>query len=129
MSNEEKKEWINTTREQVEDTTGRERRLKELRVEIKAHIKSTPGLEGLFDEMSALLESARKKARCHDCGVSEGEIHEYGCDMEVCPFCGGQLISCDCGIGEMDDEPFSKIYDEDIDEIGTHLGISREEVV
>ena len=33
---------------------------------------------------------------CHDCGVMEGEIHEYGCDMENCPFCGGQLISCDC---------------------------------
>ena len=36
------------------------------------------------------------KQKCHDCGVSEGEIHGYGCDMERCPFCGGQLISCDC---------------------------------
>lgn len=33
---------------------------------------------------------------CHDCAVKEGEIHEYGCDMERCPFCGGQLITCDC---------------------------------
>lgn len=33
---------------------------------------------------------------CHDCGAKEGQIHEYGCDMERCPFCGGQLISCDC---------------------------------
>lgn len=33
---------------------------------------------------------------CHDCGVSEGEIHHLGCDMERCPFCGKQLISCDC---------------------------------
>ncbi len=34
--------------------------------------------------------------KCHDCGVSEGNIHKYGCDMESCPECGGQLISCDC---------------------------------
>jgi hypothetical protein len=33
---------------------------------------------------------------CHDCGVREGEIHQMGCDMERCPFCGRQLISCDC---------------------------------
>ncbi len=33
---------------------------------------------------------------CGDCGVSEGQLHEYGCDMERCPFCGRQLISCNC---------------------------------
>ena len=33
---------------------------------------------------------------CHDCGVKEGELHIHGCDMEICPFCGGQETSCDC---------------------------------
>jgi len=33
---------------------------------------------------------------CHDCGAIEGAVHQYGCDMERCPFCGNQLISCGC---------------------------------
>lgn len=33
---------------------------------------------------------------CHDCGAVEGQYHQFGCDMERCPFCGRQLISCDC---------------------------------
>ena len=33
---------------------------------------------------------------CHDCDCKEGELHEHECDMERCPFCGRQLITCLC---------------------------------
>lgn len=39
---------------------------------------------------------------CHDCAARKGQFHVYGCDVERCPMCKGQLISCSCeydGIG------------------------------
>ena len=36
------------------------------------------------------------RAVCRECGVKEGEFHVAGCFQERCPFCGGQLVSCDC---------------------------------
>jgi len=33
--------------------------------------------------------------RCHDCGAKVGHLHHVGCDVERCPRCRLQLISCD----------------------------------
>src|SRR5688572_13900076 len=40
---------------------------------------------------------------CHDCNVKPGGFHHPGCDMERCPKCKGQLISCGC-LDTEDDE-------------------------
>lgn len=33
---------------------------------------------------------------CHDCNVKIGQFHHVNCDMEECPKCGFQLLSCSC---------------------------------
>ena len=56
-------------------------------------------IEGrLYRPISYGREPGMKWTRrsCHDCGVSPGEVHHHGCDMERCPRCQGQSISCGC---------------------------------
>ena len=36
------------------------------------------------------------RQRCHDCRVKKGEHHFFGCGVERCPKCKGQLFSCSC---------------------------------
>jgi len=43
-------------------------------------------------------EKETEKHNCHDCGVKKGWYHVEGCDAEICPRCGGQMISYDCGL-------------------------------
>ena len=33
---------------------------------------------------------------CPACHAATGEEHELGCPVEICPWCGGQLVHCSC---------------------------------
>ncbi len=37
-----------------------------------------------------------RRAECHDCGARAGELHMVGCEVEECPSCHRQAISCGC---------------------------------
>ncbi len=39
---------------------------------------------------------------CPACHATTGEEHELGCPVEVCPWCGGQLIHCNCRFDKLE---------------------------
>jgi hypothetical protein len=60
-----------------------------------------------LEDYGSLDSSAR--AKCPVCSVLEGEYHQFGCPVEVCPWCQGQMNRCNCrfdllGVAEIGDE-------------------------
>ena len=53
-----------------------------------------------YDDFSDKTERARVpwggQITCGDCNTPPQGLHHPGCDMERCPECRGQAISCSC---------------------------------
>lgn len=43
-----------------------------------------------------------RQSICPVCGVPEGENHLFGCTVEICPWCAGQLSYCNCRFEQLD---------------------------
>lgn len=58
----------------------------------------------LIDDTKVLREKVGQEGwvepgqRCGDCGALYGYYHHAHCDIERCPICGMQLLSCECPI-------------------------------
>ncbi len=49
-----------------------------------------------LDHLTVHVPAPLDDRLCPICLVADGEYHTLGCPVEVCPWCGGQLISCQC---------------------------------
>lgn len=58
-----------------------------------------PGRPGRLGDPEIMTTiEVKGKEPCHDCNAKPAHKHHPGCDMERCPKCKGQLISCRCPI-------------------------------
>jgi Zn finger protein HypA/HybF involved in hydrogenase expression len=62
------------------------------------------GQETRKEEFGLVVYIAPEGEECPDCGAERGEIHKNGCDVEQCPVCGSQLISCEHGEHFLEDK-------------------------
>ena len=79
-----------------------------------------------FSDSEAFKEAGRKPVNfpnyqplqgeedvCPACHAATGELHELGCPVEICPWCGGQLIHCHCRFEQLDLEEIADERDFD----------------
>jgi len=56
---------------------------------------------------------------CPACHTATGELHELGCPVEICPWCGGQLIQCHCRFEQLELEEIAD--EQDLERLETLL--------
>lgn len=58
---------------------------------------------GPFSELPPLAvdDAAPELVTCAACGVLVGELHIFGCPVELCPWCDGHVSRCNCRFDQL----------------------------
>jgi len=51
-----------------------------------------------FESEEGLIKRNKAEEPCGDCAARPGGYHHVYCDIERCPVCKGQLLSCECNV-------------------------------
>ncbi|BDD86098.1 hypothetical protein [Desulfofustis limnaeus] len=78
--------------------------------EFRSRFPSFADLEELADDGPG---NDAGPASCVACGVAPGELHVFGCPVELCPWCEGQLSRCNCRFDQLDTDQIDS--DEQLD--------------
>jgi hypothetical protein len=49
-----------------------------------------------LDRFEQYMPAHENMALCPACSAHSGELHTFGCPVEICPWCGSQLTNCNC---------------------------------
>jgi hypothetical protein len=106
--------WERLEFDEDEDIDGEEEDEDSEKVEYNGVWMTTEWVENIIasQDIESLSINGKKYARlpfgkeadaldaphCGDCAVMVGQFHVPGCDIEECPCCRGQLLSCDCEV-------------------------------
>lgn len=70
-------------------------------------LKNLPGSNDTLEELPIYEPLSVSADVCPACYAHVGEYHELGCPVEICPWCGGQLIHCNCRFEQLGQDTIS----------------------
>ena len=63
------------------------------------------------DMLEDYIPISRDENVCPACQAEHGEFHTLGCPLEICPWCDGQLTSCNCRFTQLDRDQLRGVKD------------------